>query len=381
MPLLRKCRTRWTKPVSRWRAPSRPQQCPCRIGVRHDRAGGDLLAALELDAGDAVALERDALDRARRADRGAGRARGRRQRLADRAHAARRDREPVVARRLSAHAVQQREHGIVRARAEIRAEHGVEGERALERRRLEDLLEHVVDVDARDAQELAHVVAAEEPDAEAELRRAHQVGAIAAAEPRRLAVVLLGEDPREFQHPRVVVGEALAVRVRDRARLELAVLDHEVFAGLGERDGLEPRLRPLEPVRGELEVARDARIEEVGQVRAAGDLVALGELARDRGPADLGGGFEHDDFAPGACEVSRADEAVVAAADDDDAIAVSHPASPPARYSDGAGPSGSRARHSRRAPPSRRRPDACPSRTCRSPAPGRGTARSPGTAG
>src|SRR6185295_19972982 len=119
--------------------------------------------------------------------------------------------------------------------------------------------------------------------------------AVAAAEPRRLAVVLPGEDPRELQHPRVVFGEALAVRVRDRARLELAVLDHEVFAGLGERDGPEPRTRPLEPVRGELEVARDARIEDVGQVRAAGNLVSLGELARDGGPAHLRGGFEQND--------------------------------------------------------------------------------------
>ena len=63
-------------------------------------------------------------------------------------------------------------------------------------------------------------------------------------------------------------------------------------------------------------------------MRAAGDAEALRELARDGGAAHLGRGLEHDDFAPGAGEIGGAGEAVVAAADDDDAIPVSHPDQP-----------------------------------------------------
>jgi hypothetical protein len=110
--------------------------------------------------------------------------------------------------------VQQREDGIVRARTEVRPEHRVERERALEERRLEELLEHVKDVDAGDAQELAHVVAAEQADVEPEHRRAHEVGAPAAAEPRGAAVVLLRDHAREAQHPCVVCRESLAVAFR-----------------------------------------------------------------------------------------------------------------------------------------------------------------------
>ena len=63
-------------------------------------------------------------------------------------------------------------------------------------------------------------------------------------------------------------------------------------------------------------------------MRAGGDPEARRELARDRGAADLVGGLEHDDLAPRAREVGGADEAVVAGADDDDAIAVSHRCQP-----------------------------------------------------
>ena len=244
------------------------------------------------------------------------------------------------------------EHGVVRARSEVRAQHGVERERALEQRRLEDLLEHVVDVDAGDAQELAHVLAAEQADVEAERGRAHEVRAPAAAEPRRLAVVLLRQDARELQHARVVLGEPGAVVVGQRAGLELAVLETRCSPRGRERDGLEAlRARQLEAVRGELELARDARIEQVQEVRAGRDAEARRELARDGGAADLGRGLEHEHFATGAREIGGAGEAVVAGADDDDAIPVSHRTSPPARCSGGRGPSGSRARRSRPARP------------------------------
>ncbi len=161
MPLWRKWRTRCTKPVSRWRAPSRPSS------VRAGSAFETTVPAAIFSPFSSSTPETRSPSSVMRltglagADRRAGGARRGGHRLADRAHAARGNREPGVARGLAREAVQQREHRVVRARAEVRAEHGVERERALEQRRLEDLLEHVVDVDAGDAQELAHVVAAE----------------------------------------------------------------------------------------------------------------------------------------------------------------------------------------------------------------------------
>ncbi len=180
---------------------------------------------------------------------------------------------------------------------------------------------------------------------------AHEVRAPAAAEARGLPVVLLCQDARELQHARVVGLEALAVAVGQRAGLEAAVLVDQVVAGGRERDRLQPFARVLQPVRLEPQLPDDPTVQLITNMRAAGDPEALRELARDGGAADLRGCLEHDDFAPGAGEVSGAGEAVVAAADDDDAIPVSHPATPPERCSGGAGPSGSRARRSRPARP------------------------------
>ncbi len=56
--------------------------------------------------------------------------------------------------------------------------------------------------------------------------------------------------------------------------------------------------------------------------------VTGGELARDGCAADALGGLEHDDLASGLREIRSARQAVVAGTDDDDPVAVSHPASP-----------------------------------------------------
>ena len=83
--------------------------------------------------------------------------------------------------------IQERQHRARRARTEIRAEHGVEPESALEQRRLEVLLEQVVHVHPADAQELAHVVAAESADLPAESRERRVVLPVGGAEARRYA--------------------------------------------------------------------------------------------------------------------------------------------------------------------------------------------------
>ena len=107
-------------------------------------------------------------------------------------------------------------HRVVRARTEIRAEHGIQRERALQQRSVEGLFEHVEDIDAGDAQELAHRIAAEQADIQAQHRGGHRVRTAAAGDARRTAVVLLAEHAREFQHLRVIVGERRAVLLRQR---------------------------------------------------------------------------------------------------------------------------------------------------------------------
>ena len=96
-------------------------------------------------AGDPVALERDARDRAAGAHRRAA-ARG----AAAASASVTAPMPPSGSARPAGGALawplsrcSSVEHGVVRARAEIRAEHGVQRERALEQRGLEGLLEHV----------------------------------------------------------------------------------------------------------------------------------------------------------------------------------------------------------------------------------------------
>ena len=59
--------------------------------------------------------------------------------------------------------VEQREHRPRGARTEIRAEHRIEAQRPFQQRRLEVLVQQVIDVHGADAQQLAHVASSETP--------------------------------------------------------------------------------------------------------------------------------------------------------------------------------------------------------------------------
>ena len=71
------------------------------------------------------------------------------------------DNPGVTGRRLRRQAIQQCQHRARRARTEVRAEHGIEAQRAFERRGIEVLFQQIVDIHAADAQQLAHVAPAE----------------------------------------------------------------------------------------------------------------------------------------------------------------------------------------------------------------------------
>ena len=213
------------------------------------------------------------------------------------------------------------------------------------------------------------------------MRRADRVRAVAAENARRALVVLLAQHARESQHLLAIRGERVAILVRQRAGLQLAALEHEMVACGGQRHGAQIRTRRLQPVGREIQFVADLRVQQIGQVRAGGDAEPRRELASDRGAPDAVGRFEDGDLLPGFRQIGGADQAVVAGADDDDAVAVSHPATLGERARDDADPSGFRVPRSHLARPSRRRRDACRSRTCRSLSSGRDTGRSQGRAG
>ena len=76
------------------------------------------------------------------------------------------------------------------------------------------------------------------------------------------AVVLLPEYPRKPQHLRLVFPQRSSVLLRQRARLQLRSMQHQVTAVRIERDGTQVGARGPESVLRQAELAADARIEQ-----------------------------------------------------------------------------------------------------------------------
>src|SRR5580658_43215 len=74
-------------------------------------------------------------------------------------------------------------------------------------------------------------------------------------------------------------------------------------------------------MRLELEIAQDIGAQLMDEVRACRDLKARGELARERGAADLGLRLEHEHRAAASCQRRGAYQAVVAGAHHDAIVA------------------------------------------------------------
>ena len=127
------------------------------ICARNHRVRAHRLARFESDAASAVAFHHDTGHRRSGTQGRPGRPRRFGQRIAERAHPALGLGQSRRARRFRRQPVQQRQHRAGRAWAEVGAEHGIEAERALQRRRFEVLLEQVMDIHAADAQQFTHV--------------------------------------------------------------------------------------------------------------------------------------------------------------------------------------------------------------------------------
>jgi len=79
-----------------------------------------------------------------------------------------------------------------------------------------------------------------------------------------------------------------------------------------------------EAVAGQLELADDLRAQERDDVGGDAEPEPRHDLLGDGSASEDVPALEHDDAEPGACQICAADEAVVAAADDDRVVALLH---------------------------------------------------------
>ena len=162
-----------------------PQECGLGVGARDHRTRRDAAAGFEHHTRGAVLLDHDARGGSRHPDIGAGCRRRPRQRFAQGAHPALGLGESRAGRCLRRQSIQQRENRARRARAEIRAEHRVGRQRALQHGGGEVLLEQVMHVHAADAQQFAHVAPAELADTPARTEQRQPVFPALRAQPGR----------------------------------------------------------------------------------------------------------------------------------------------------------------------------------------------------
>ena len=156
------------------------------IGIGDHVLRRDLGAVLADHADGAVVFHQHAADRTAGPDLRARRLGRVCQGLGNRAHAAFGQGEGAGrAADLAGQAVQQGQNRAGRAWAQVGAEHGVEGDRAAQQVAFEGVFQKVGHIHAADAQELAHVIAAQAADRPAEFRELAQIAPVAAAEARR----------------------------------------------------------------------------------------------------------------------------------------------------------------------------------------------------
>ena len=291
------------------------------VGVGDHPVGRQGGAVGQRDAGSPVAVDQNARGgRVRAQHRAVGPGRiG--ECFGDRAHTAARQTERT-GRAVAApgQTVKQRDQTARRARPQIGAEHGVEAIGTLDQGTLDLVIEQVGDVHAGDPQELPHVPLAEQAQGEAEPPQGRQVVLVGGAEARRLALQIGPERAGEAQETPVQLGEARLVFVGHLGPAgahHLAVAQHQMTAFLVQVDRLQALGTKGKAVLGELQILGHGRAQEVQDVGHARHPEAGRDLAGHRGAAKPAGGLEQGHLVAGARQVGGADQAVVAAADDD----------------------------------------------------------------
>ena len=308
------------------------------IGIRDHRVGAHFLAADKHDADRAAGLDHYVVNQRVGAHFAAGRHNRRRQRVADGAHAASGQGErAALAAGIAAGAEQEIEHRVWRARPERMAEHAVEGERTLERGALEAVVEQIGGVHTDDTQQFAHVVAAQASDAEAELEIAEALAPAGRLDRRRRRQQHRPQRAREAHHARAERRVALGVarrELRQRVARRRRVRRERQMPAVGQqRDCRQVAPAVVEAVARQAKIGDHLGMHEVQDVSAGRHVVAGVDLLGRRRAAGPRARLADHHLAAGLGEIGRADQAVVAAADDHRVRHVSSPLAKSSRIS------------------------------------------------
>src|SRR5690606_31453875 len=190
----------------------------------------------------------------------------------------------------AAQAVEIGQYGIGRAWTQVGSEDRIQAQRAAQERAFETLLDLVENVHADEPQGCAHLRLAEPPQVEAESREPRHVSRASLREPRGRPVDLRLQQVRETGHSAMECGKVVPVRVTDAVDAAAAVANMLAIGSQGDR---------ADTFGGEIDlqakVLYDVRLKLVEKMRAGGNGIAIGELARPGCPADIRIRFQHQD--------------------------------------------------------------------------------------
>ncbi len=305
------------------------QEGDLRVGGGDDDGRVQLVARFERDAGHPAVVDHDAVHRGPGVHLGSEARRGRLQRARHRAHAALREPpcpDPAAFADVADLVVHHHVSRAGRPRARPGADDTADREHTLELRTLEVIVEEVGDARGEEPGQVARRADVDAAEAPTEAGQVEQIARPLGAD--------LGRDLR--QHRAEQVGQAAqpgvpllhGVGVAGGELRDLLVASHRIVGELqvaAVRVGREVGPLRVDPVAVpfQLELSEDGRRHQAHDVREGRHLVVRTPWGlRDRGPADRLPALHHDDPLPGLGQEPRRHESVVAAADDDDVVAV-----------------------------------------------------------
>ena len=158
------------------------------------------------------------------------------------------------------------------------------------------------------------------------LAELEEAGEVAGCERRRVGRYHAEDRLHRLRHE-VHQAAVLIVRLRIARRMAIQLAPSLVVIGPGGKvvavfhrcDGALER-QDVQPMPRQIEVADDLRPQQADDVGKRRELEAGEDLFGDGCTADTGPAFEHEDRFPGAREISRRHQAVMASTDDDDVV-------------------------------------------------------------
>jgi hypothetical protein len=287
------------------------------VGARRHRCGRDAFAGLEFHSHRPIRFDQNSRHRRSGADFGARLGRRLRQSIAQCAQAAGGLRQSSrTARELGSQTVQQGQHRSRRTRTEIRAEHGVEPQRAFENIGLEVLLEQIEDVHPADPQQLAHVAPTEPADLPTQAEQCPTIGPIGSAQSRGHLTEERRQRLGEAPHARAIHRIGRDIRTRQTGWI------HGQRRATGKQGRGRHALRgPFEAMGFQLEFTDQFGGHEMQQMRAARHLKSRREFSCRGCSADARLRLQYEHRTPAARQGGGADQAVMTAADYDAIIA------------------------------------------------------------